>query len=56
MINKYQGLLSLNEQTKHQNPKVIQEDAEKSRKNILKKIFRPTHKRETYLNINSLHS
>jgi len=34
----------------------MQKDTEKSRKNILKKIFRPTHKREIYLNITSLHS
>jgi len=34
----------------------MQKDTEKSRKNILKKIFRPRHKREIYLNINSLHS
>ena len=37
MINKYQGRLWLNEQPKHQNPKVMQKDTEKSRKNILKK-------------------
>ena len=54
MINKYQGRLWLNEQPKHQNPKVMQKDTEKSRKNIIKKIFRPRHKREIYLNITSL--
>ena len=32
----------------------MQKDTEKSRKNIIKKIFRPRHKREIYLNITSL--